>query len=163
MNSNLCLACSPRDAIDIRHIAEHIIDGMRSRASHKGIRLTLRRHEAGSVSGDGRAIKRMLSNILDNAISYTPAGGSVTVDVERTEKRIVIRVTDTGIGIPDKDLPHVFERFYQAEKPNNFPARKSSGLGLAIVKEIVEKHGGSVSIESAPSAGTRVLVSLPVA
>ncbi|MCE5231209.1 PAS domain-containing protein [bacterium] len=110
--------------------------------------------------GDLEALKRVLINILSNAIKFTPPGGTITVGASGDHDGLTLTVTDTGIGISQTDLPHVFERFYRAHRPGMEVA--GTGLGLAIVHEIIERHGGSVEIGSELGYGTVVLVKLPV-
>ncbi|MDP3963815.1 MAG: HAMP domain-containing sensor histidine kinase [bacterium] len=152
----------PKNPVDIRRVVERVAGSMQQRALKKNVHISLRRHEVGTLLGDESAIERMVANVISNAITYTPSGGSITVDVERTEKRIIIRVADTGIGISAEDLPHIFERFYKAEKPTSYAHIKGSGLGLAIVKEIIEKHGGIAHIDSMLGAGTTVTLTMPI-
>jgi len=102
----------------------------------------------------------VVSNLVANAIKFTPRGGSVRVDVAPTTSGARIDVVDTGIGIDRAELPHIFERFYRGSRSNE--ARSSgSGLGLAIVRSIVEMHGGSITVESGAGAGSRFTVLLP--
>ena len=110
--------------------------------------------------GDEDLLRRMVINLLDNAIKYTPDGGSVSVKLWREDGRINLRVTDNGIGIPAEAAARVFERFYRVDKARS-RAEGGSGLGLPIVKWIAEAHQGSVSLESAPERGSSFTVSLP--
>lgn len=112
------------------------------------------------VRGDLGAIERALSNVLENALRHTPPGGSVDVTVEGTEGHVRIAVLDTGPGIPDEHLPHVFDRFYRIEEGRS---GEGSGLGLAIAHRVVELHGGTIRAERRPGGGTRVAFTLPVA
>ncbi|CAN5613295.1 ATP-binding protein [soil metagenome] len=109
---------------------------------------------------DPQRLGQVLSNLIGNAVKFTPAGGSVTVRVEPTRQGAHLHVSDTGVGIAPTELPHVFERFYRGTHSHEARAG-GSGLGLSIVKSIVEMHGGQVTIESAPGAGTDVTVALP--
>lgn len=111
------------------------------------------------ASSDGLA--QVLGNLLQNAVRYTPRGGSVRLRGERLADRVVVSVSNTGPGIPASDLPHVFERFYRVEKSRD-TARGGAGIGLAIVRQIVESSGGSVGAESNDGL-TRFWFSLPVA
>ena len=112
------------------------------------------------VTMDVQKIGRVLYNLLDNALRYTPRGGTVEVRAEASDARVRVEVCDDGEGIRAEDLPRVFERFYRGEKSRSRETG-GSGLGLTIVKGIVEAHGGDVGIESQPGAGTRVWFSLP--
>lgn len=111
--------------------------------------------------GDRTALHRVLINIIGNAVKFTPAGGSISVGAAAEGGgHLTITVADTGIGIPQTDLPHIFERFYRVHRPGTEIA--GTGLGLAIVHEIVQRHGGTVGIESELGQGTKVTVKLPV-
>lgn len=108
------------------------------------------------------AAYQVLRNIVENALKYTPAGGSVSATVRRGEEQVVVSVSDTGIGIPPEHLPHVFDRFYRSGGPRS-RSQGGSGLGLAIVKALMERYGGDIAIESAPGAGTTVTLTFPAA
>jgi signal transduction histidine kinase len=115
------------------------------------------------VDVDPDQIERALRNLLDNALQYTPPSGSVSVTAETVgDTWVAIGVTDTGAGIPSEDLPRIFERFYRSDKSRE-RTQGHSGLGLAIVREIVEAHGGVVSVDSRPGQGTTFRLTLPVA
>jgi len=118
--------------------------------------------ELGMVLGDARDLCQLCRNLLSNAIRYTPAGGRVTVRLERRGDRVRLQVEDTGIGIPEADLPRVFEEFFRcANARDRVPA--GTGLGLAIVRSAAEQHGGTVEVESEPGRGTCFTVELPAA
>jgi two-component system phosphate regulon sensor histidine kinase PhoR len=113
----------------------------------------------------------VIFNLLDNALVYTPRGGTVDITVrhasdgaqnEGVEKEIEIGVADSGVGIPSDELPRVFERFYRVDKARS-RSQGGTGLGLAIVKHIVENHGGHVRVESEAGEGTIFTVRLPAA
>ena len=104
----------------------------------------------------------MIYNVIDNAIKYTPRGGSVQASLIRSGRRAIIRVTDTGIGIPQADLPHVFDRFYRVDKARS-RATGGTGLGLSIVKQIVALHGGTITAESEEGKGSTFTIDLPLA
>ena len=109
---------------------------------------------------DGGKIGRVLANLVGNAVRHTPAGGAVRIVVSRALGDAEVRVVDTGEGIPDADLPHVFERFYRGEKSRS-RATGGAGLGLAIAKGIVEEHGGRIWVESAPGPDACFAFTLP--
>ena len=99
---------------------------------------------------------------MSNAIKYTPEGGHIDIRMTKSRTdRVQLRVTDNGVGIPEEDMAHLFERFYRVEKSRTQDAG-GTGLGLAIAKEITEAHGGRISVESQPGVGTSVLLELPV-
>ena len=105
------------------------------------------------VQADRRRVEQVLFNLLDNAIKYTPEGGRVTVSASEEGAMVRVTVTDTGIGIPPRDLPRIFERFYRVDAARS-REQGGTGLGLAIVKHIVQLHGGQVAVESTPGQGT---------
>jgi len=109
---------------------------------------------------DVNYIDQVISNLIDNAIKYTPSGGKVEVKVEDNEKTVKVSVKDTGIGIAKEDLPRIFERFYRGEKSRNL-SLGGIGLGLSIVKHIVEAHGGKVGVESEIGKGSTFYFTLP--
>jgi heavy metal sensor kinase len=107
------------------------------------------------------ALERLFLSILDNAIKYTPAGGHVALRLHLEDARAIVEVADTGIGIAEKDLPHVFERFYRSDQVRSRETR-GSGLGLSIAKWIAESHNGSIELQSQPGQGTKVTIHLPL-
>ncbi len=113
------------------------------------------------VYADIGMIERALSNLIDNALRFTPPGGKVEVRLEKTNRHITVRISDTGSGIPEEDLPFVFDRFYRVEKSRT---RESggSGLGLAIAKKIIDAHGGEIKAESRSVKGTQFSFSLEI-
>ncbi|WP_124727293.1 ATP-binding protein [Staphylospora marina] len=115
------------------------------------------------VVWDPDRIEQVLTNLIDNAIRHTPAGGTVTLRARLTEEhRVVLEVQDTGSGIPEEDLPFVFERFYKADKARTRGQSGGTGLGLSIVRHLVQAHGGRVSVRSRQGEGTVFTVELPV-
>jgi len=110
--------------------------------------------------GDEELLRRLVMNLLDNAIRYTPAGGKVDVALETGGDQIRIRVSDTGVGIPEEAAPHIFERFYRADKARS-RQEGGFGLGLAIVKWIAESHRGAVELSSRNGGGSAFTVTLP--
>ena len=112
------------------------------------------------LTGDQGKLQQVLLNILVNAIKYTEEGGRISMDVRKEETGICICVSDNGIGIPQEDMPHLFERSYRAEKAKKMES-DGAGLGLAIAKEIIDMHGGKIEIESAFGKGTCVRIFLP--
>jgi two-component system phosphate regulon sensor histidine kinase PhoR len=114
------------------------------------------------IRGDRDLLVRALVNLLDNAIQYTKPGGRIDVALSRLDSRVEVRVADTGIGIPAKDLSRIFERFYRVDKARS-RALGGTGLGLAIVKHVAERHGGSIRVVSEEGKGSAFTLSLPCA
>jgi two-component system, OmpR family, phosphate regulon sensor histidine kinase PhoR len=114
-----------------------------------------------AVAADPLRLSQVFENLLDNAIKYSPAGSTVTVSIRLQDREVVVTVRDTGPGIPERDLPHIFERFYRVEKGRSRD-QGGTGLGLSIVKHIVQLHGGRTWAESTLGQGTAVSFSVPV-
>jgi signal transduction histidine kinase len=110
------------------------------------------------VMGHQDQLRQVLINLLENALKFTPRDGLVSVSLERSENEVTLNVSDTGIGIPPEDLPHLFERFHRGRNVSEYAG---NGLGLAIVKAIVSAHGGNVTVQSEPQQGALVTISLP--
>lgn len=112
------------------------------------------------IHADPKLLKQALRALVDNAIKYTPEDGIVRLDASEGSKGVTIRVTDTGIGIPENELPRIFDRFYRADQDRS-REKGGSGLGLSIVKWIVDVHGGTITVESEKGKGTSVSIYLP--
>lgn len=114
------------------------------------------------VNGDRERIEQVITNIVSNAVKYTPDGGKIDMLVGTSGKNVFVRVADNGIGIPEKDLPRLFDRFYRVDKARS---RESggTGLGLSIAQEILNQHKGSIEISSEYGKGTSVLITIPAA
>jgi heavy metal sensor kinase len=131
-------------------------------AEDKGISVSCNVQDNVNVTADRARIKQVVVNLLDNAIKYTPPGGSINLNVHASDNKAVIEVADTGIGIPAAALPHIFDRFFRVDEARSRDAG-GAGLGLAIVKSICVAHGGQVYVESAEHQGSRFKVELPLA
>jgi signal transduction histidine kinase len=110
------------------------------------------------VRGVLQGLQRMLANLIDNALNYTPPEGSVTISVTREGAFGIIAVQDTGIGIAPEELPHIFRRFYRCDRSRSRPG---TGLGLTLVEAIVRSHQGRIAVTSTPDSGTTFTVTLP--
>lgn len=140
-----------------------VLDAFRSaRALAHGQVLTLDPFEPVQVIGDEDRLKQVLLILLDNALKYTPEGGRVTLGLARQITGVQITIQDTGRGIAEQDLPHVFERFYRSD-PGRGRDPGGTGLGLPIAQWVVEQHHGTIRLESQPGQGTRAIVYLPCA
>lgn len=155
-------ALPPAAMIDVRQGVRQAVELLQHTAQDKQIELTMDLSKNRiPVAGENDRIKQMMINLIDNAIKYTPAGGSVHVTVARENDRCIISVRDTGIGIPEENIPRLFERFYRVDKSRS-RAMGGTGLGLAIVKHIVSLLGGHISVQSEVGAGTQFEILLPV-
>src|SRR6185369_627894 len=131
-------------------------------AVRKGVRLKLEADSPSiALNGDKELIRRLILNLLDNAVKYTPAGGEISLALARENGNAEIVVRDTGIGIPESAQPRVFDRFYRVDKARA-RAMGGAGLGLSIAQWIVEVHGGEISVSSAPGRGSTFTVMLPL-
>lgn len=132
-------------------------------AAHKGVSVEARPAPEILYRGDENLLRQMLLNLLDNAVKYTPAGGSVSISVTPRELEYEITVTDTGIGIPEYAQAHIFERFYRADSSRaRVKAQGGAGLGLAIARWIAEAHHGRLELRSSDQRGSVFVVTLPV-
>ena len=113
------------------------------------------------VLADGDRVTQVLLNLLDNARRHTPDGGMITIDAKPEDQYLTMSISDTGTGIDPADLPHIFERFYRADRART-TTTGGSGLGLAIVKAIITAHNGTIRAESQPGKGTRIIFTLPI-
>ena len=127
----------------------------------KGLTFRLGETEDLTVNGDEARLRELFMNLLDNAIRYTPAPGTVSVSLRREGQMAVVAITDTGVGIPDEDIPFIFDRFYRVDKSRS-RAEGGTGLGLAICRHIAEAHGGRIEVESQVGAGSTLSVWLPL-
>jgi two-component system OmpR family sensor kinase len=114
------------------------------------------------IAGDGDRLAQVFTNLLDNAVEHTPAGGMITLDAHTVQNGITVTVQDTGEGIPADDLPRIFERFYQVDKSRRNDRRSGMGLGLTIVRQIIEAHGGTIQVASQVGQGSLFTVWLPL-
>ena len=113
--------------------------------------------------GDGDRLAQVFTNLVDNALKYTPANGHVTLSAANVGSEMELSITDTGAGVPDEALPYLFDRFYQADPSRAGGEKHGAGLGLAIVQEITQAHGGRISVRSQAGHGTTFVIHLPLA
>lgn len=152
-----------RAPLDVQTLLRGIITKLGPQASQAQVKLHLQADELPTLIGDGDRMAQVFTNLVDNAIQHTPAGGSVQVSSRQHNGNIYISIADTGVGIPHQELERIFERFYQVDKSRPGGGRHGSGLGLTIAHEIVLAHGGSISVESVPGQGSIFVVKLPLA
>lgn len=151
-----------KSEFNILELVSDVVETMTLVAKEQGHRLSLKQEGSpGNFYGDRDRLEQLLYNIISNSIKYTPNGGKIEVFISELYGMVSIRVKDTGIGIPEKDLGRLFERFYRVDKARS-RAKGGTGLGLAISKSIVEAHSGTISIASEVGKGTEVTVNLPV-
>jgi two-component system OmpR family sensor kinase len=153
------LAASSR--VDFSDLTQNAVDQMRLLTEEKQIELRFEGNEPVHVVADPVRLRQVVVNLVDNAIKYTSPGGSVSVKSASMNGKAILEVSDTGIGIPQEALPHVFERFYRVDGARSRQLG-GTGLGLAIVKSICTAFGGTVSVQSVADSGTTFRVELPL-
>lgn len=131
-------------------------------AQRAGVMLEVQSSALPTLTGDGDRLAQVFINLLDNALKFTPTGGAVRISAASLGDAVQISVADTGAGIPVEALPHIFERFYQADPARAGGSQRGAGLGLSIVAEIVRAHGGTISVSSILGQGTTFKVQLPL-
>jgi signal transduction histidine kinase len=112
------------------------------------------------ISADAGRLNQVLSNLVANALRYTPPGGKITLRAEPGPGGVRIVVRDTGAGIPPQDLPYIFDRFWRGDRSRSHAGGAGSGLGLAIARQLVQAHGGRIGVESQPGEGTIFTIEL---
>ena len=151
-----------KTVFSLKAMIHDVVSTMTLVASEKGHRLQFKQSsELPEFYGDSDKLEQVLYNIISNSIKYTPNGGKIIVRAGKVYHEIQIEVQDTGIGIPEKDLSRIFERFYRVDKARSRELG-GTGLGLAISKSIIDSHGGQIHIDSKPGQGTLVLITLPI-
>jgi signal transduction histidine kinase len=147
-----------REPVALADIVSRAVDLYRDTADAKGVTLAASADGGVRVSVDRTRLEQVAANLLDNAIKYTPAGGRVEVAAGREGGRAVLRVSDTGLGIPADEQPRIWDRLFRGDRSR---AERGLGLGLSLVKAVVEAHGGAVSVDSQLGRGSTFTVSLP--
>lgn len=154
-NLPLQQACVELDTLLLEVFQEmHVLAGEK-------IKLKLTEIDQIQINGDRDRLKQVLLNLVGNAIQYTPANGKVTLSLAKVNGQAQLTIHDTGPGIPEEDLPHIFDRFYRAEKSRTRSKSSGFGLGLSIAYWIIEKHGGKIEVESKEGEGTTFSILLP--
>jgi len=151
-----------RAPVDLSRLVSETVEGVGALAEDRGVHLAVEAPETVRVVGDAIRLRQVLLILLDNALKHTPEGGAVAVSVEHEGTRARLRVRDSGLGIAPEDLPHLFDRFYRADRARS---GEGSGLGLAIGRWIAEAHGGHIAAANAPAPerGALFTVTLPLA
>ena len=150
-----------RDPLWLDQLAADAVTSLLPLADERGLTLRTGALEPALVDGDLARLLLVLLNLVENALTYTPAGGQITVSVVRFPRWAELTVLDTGVGVPATDLPHVFERFYRADSARRHE-QGGSGLGLAIAQTLVQAHGGAITVSSIVGVGSRFIVTLPL-
>ncbi len=139
---------------------EHAAIAYLPQAEERGIQLSVTAEATPAISVDPDRLGQVIGNLVGNALRHTPDGGHIELAAALTGAGVVLSVTDDGPGIPNDDLPHIFERFYRGDKARVDDG--SSGLGLAIARSLVEAHGGQMGVENVAPGGARFTVALPL-
>jgi signal transduction histidine kinase len=147
------------ERVELRDLVRDVAEGMQHVTDAHRVEIKVADGELPSWCDPAR-LTRVIGNLLNNAVKYSPEGGDVEVCVDRCGSEAVISISDHGIGIPEADLPHVFDRFYRA---HNAGRTSGTGIGLATAREIVELHGGSIAVSSEEGKGSTFVVRLPLA
>ncbi len=151
-----------KSRLNLCEVVQDLVDQFQIPAEAAGIRLTADLPSNCAAQGDRVQIERMLSNLLSNALKFTPEKGSVRVAIENTPEHVALIVEDNGRGIPSEYLPHIFDRFYRVPGSGSAPGPEQGlGLGLSFVAWIVKAHRGKIEVDSTPGKGTRFTIKLP--
>jgi two-component system phosphate regulon sensor histidine kinase PhoR len=150
-----------KDVFDLTDIATTVVNTFAQRSASADVELDLEAPEAVFVDADRNRLTQVGLNLVDNALRHTPSGGTVTVEVVRDESHAILRVRDTGRGIPYNDLPHIFERFYVVDRSRS-REHTGTGLGLSIARHLVEAHGGTLTAQSLYGRGATFECRLPI-
>ena len=146
--------------VQLLKLCRQLVEALSLQTEEEGIECVLQGDRPLVVTGDGFRLRQALENLLENARYYTPPGGRILLSLDEADGKARIRVQDTGKGIAEKDLPHVFERYYHG---NDSDEQRSTGLGLSIAWEIVKAHSGTIEVQSRKGEGTCFTVWLPLA
>ena len=147
---------------EVSHLLQNIVERLKYRASAAGITIFESYQDGIEMLGDHDLLEQAFSNIVENAINYTPSGGKISVASKKAGDKIFISISDTGIGIPEDEIPHLFERFYRVNKERS---RKSggTGLGLSITEWVLTAHDGKIEVKSTVGRGSEFMTLFPVA
>lgn len=149
--------------LDLRAILKNVLEKLAPQSAAAGVRFIFQMEAVPPLRGDGDRLSQVFTNLIENALKHTPAGGAVTIAGQLQDGFVQVTVQDTGEGIPPEALPHIFERFYRADAARQGGERQAAGLGLAIAHDIVRAHGGKISVQSAVGQGSTFIVHLPLA
>jgi len=145
--------------VDMARLVRDACELLAPVAEDRGLSLACEAPETSPVVGDPRMIQRIFANLLDNAVKYTPSGGTVRVSLsEKNGREALVTVQDTGMGIPPNDLPHIFERFYRCDHSRSQPG---TGLGLSLARALARAHQGDITVASTLGQGSTFTLILP--
>ena len=148
----------PSADVDLTGIVRQACELFGPTSEDKKVTVRCNRPDGIHLNGNTPMIQRMFSNLLDNAIKYTPPGGMVDINVSESQSQVVVAVKDTGVGISAQDLPHIYERFYRCDQSRSLAG---IGLGLSLARAIARAHGGDITVVSTPNEGSTFTVTLP--
>jgi signal transduction histidine kinase len=144
--------------VDLGNLARHVIDLFQAEAEEKNISLSINRlSENTTVNADAQRTEQVIANLVGNALRYVPDGGKIWIEIASDEKSMTLSVNDNGVGIPEEDLPFIFDRFWRKDKSRSRHTG-GTGLGLAITKQLVEAQGGTIRAQNTPGGGLQVSV-----
>lgn len=152
-----------RQPVDLEAVLQNVVAHLQPQAEAAQVQLTLQSASLPPLMGDGDRLAQVFTNLVDNAIRHTPAGGQVSVWLAQEGEQVTVGVKDTGEGIPPAEVERIFERFYRVDKARPGGKRHGTGLGLAIARQLVEAHGGTIAVHSTPGQGSEFVVKLPLA
>ncbi len=150
------------EPVNMDALLNRVVEKFLPQAKQAQLNLQVNLSPAPLIIGDGDRLAQVFTNLVDNAIKFTPPGGTVTISNSASYGTIIVKVSDTGTGIPLEDQQRIFERFYQADKSRRGGSGRGIGLGLPIARQIVLAHGGDIRVESIPAKGSTFVVKLPV-
>ena len=150
-----------KEPVNLSELVDRTVRSLRVLAKKKDITLDTMIEPEVITMGEATKLQQAISNLVDNAIKYTPDGGRVMVDVYIGDDEAIVKVSDTGIGIPPEDIPHIFDRFFRVDKARSRDTG-GTGLGLSITHKIILMHGGNIRVDSKEGRGTTFFVHLPL-
>ena len=146
------------ESVDIAELLRDVSDLFQPVAENRDISMALDTPHSTTVFGEPKKLQRVFSNLIDNALKYTPPGGSVHISIRETNNSIIVTIRDSGLGIAAEDLPHIFDRFFRGEKSRS---TQGNGLGLSLAQAFVLVHEGTITVTSTPGQGSQFVVTLP--
>jgi two-component system sensor histidine kinase ResE len=151
-----------QSSVDLFALLKNISEKMTPQARSGNIEIWVEASDLPLITGDGDRLAQVFTNLIDNAIKFTPPGGSISIKGSQIGSGVQVEVADTGEGISPDALPNIFSRFYQADPSRSGGQKHGAGLGLAIVREILKAHGGKITVRSELAKGSTFIVYLPL-